>query len=1154
MKKLTILLYFIIITTFASANDIINYYSKDTQTIATDSIDEYRFGINKKAVANVDKSVLSTGKWAKVRVKTSGMKKLTKSALAQMGFSDINKISVYGNGGKALPYSNKEERISDLAKLPIYKLDDGILFYAQGVETWSYSKDTYTCNIHLDDLYSYYFITDGQEPSDKPEQYTFSAEPNQFLTTYDFYIHHELRQTNLIKSGREWYGEKITPTSNKVKLSFDIPDRPDGYNNVNIQTRVIGHSGDKINYKINYNGVEAIQGSINGLSNPSSNTAEYARAVKKSTDIIVDDSKSNDVEILMNFSASNDIGWLDYITILSTAKLSMQNKDELLFRNALNNTKSNKATEFAISNSKREIEVWDVTDCTSPISISVQYNDNTTKIVVENGTVKEFIAFNPKGDFEAPTYVGEVHNQNLHGYNSANYIIVYYKDFKEQAERLADLHRQYSNLSVITAECEEIYNEFASGKREPAAIRDFVKYIYDKDKSYETGLRYLLLFGSGSYDNIIIGENNEQNIIPTYQSSESLYQSQSYVTDDFFGWLDDNEGASDTYARVDIGIGRFPVRNAEQAKIAVDKTETYLTKLDNGNWKTKVVFVADDGDSNEHIGYAEKNASKIEELYTKLNVERIYLETYTPITTSTGVEYSLAKDQFFESINNGSLVINYVGHGGYSALTDEHLFNQSYIKTWTNSNKLPFFITATCDFAPFDNLNKISAGEESFLYPYGGFIGLLTTTRLVYGDSNYRINNKFYDLLFEKDQNGHRYTIGDATKYAKIETGSLINSLKYILIGDPAIKLAYNEEYDIKTDYINNEEFENIVDPISALSKNTIIGSIRDANGNIDTQFNGRIAITLYDKKNKNKTNGTKSEIFEFEEYSSKLYSGITNVSNGKFEINFQLSKDINFEQGYGRISYYAYSDDGKEAIGASNNILIGGINGNSADDENGPNITAWINYPEFNNGDITGASPIIFAKISDDSGINTSGLGVGHNISLVINNDRNNAINLNNYFKYDENSYTDGTLQYQLNALQNGKYTIKIKAWDNINNSNTIDLNFEVNQNSKISFGEAEIYPNPLTINNKTLKLRFSHDEIGSSLNITLKLYSFNGQLIAMKKLTSISNTQMCIIELSDEMPIFATLPKGFYILETEVQSDARKGSFTKKIIINEQ
>lgn len=1126
----------------------VRYFGKDVQVAAGgDTLPKVRY--NKNFSMEVSQSVLAAGKWAKVRVKTSGMKKLTRSLLAQMGFTDPDRVSVYGNGGTALPFANYKERQADLAKQPVVRVADGILFYAQGVETWTYSSQGFACAVHPDDEYSYYFITDGQEPSALPDDYTCEATATQILTEYTYYTHHEQRLKNLILSGREWAGEEFTQAKPRKEFTFDLPKRPDDNNNVRLMTRVFTRTSQKATYTITYNGQEPEQYESQAVQSMSSSTSEFARSSKKNKVWTIENPTENKISMAFDFTLSNESVWLDYITINSPAALTMGGADELLFRNEQTFKTKKGASEFAIAGSKQSTVVWNVTDCTAPKNMPTTFSNDTVRVVVANGAAHELVAFDPNGKFEEPEYVGEVANQNIHGTAAVNYIIVYHSDYEAQANRLADLHRRHSGLTVAAVNVDEIFNEFSSGKREVTAIRDFVKYIYDKDRS---ALRYLLLFGSGSYDNRVGGALSERNKIPTYQSSESLVQSQSYVTDDFYGWLDDEEGASDTGARIDIGIGRFPVRSAEEANAAVDKSEIYLTKLEQGAWKKRIAIVADDGDNNEHIDFAEKHASRIEKEYTDIDVERIYLESFASVKTSTGIEYPLAITKFADAINNGSLIINYVGHGGHNALTDEHLFKQSYISTWTNEKRLPFFITATCDFAPFDNNDKISAGEESFTYRYGGFIGLLTTTRLVYGDSNYLINKAFFNTVLSTDENGRRYSIGDAVKNAKIETGSMINSLKYLLIGDPAIVLDRGNQLTVQTDYVNGQPFDT-AEPISALSKCIVKGSVRDAEGNVQSDFNGQVEMSLFDKRKTVKVNSTPE--FKYDEYNSLLFNGITNVENGQFEIHFQLPKDINIEEGCGRVSYYAFSSDDRDAIGATNAILIGGIDGSSVADTIGPEIKAWIDYPEFRNGDQTGSNPTLYASISDESGINNSGLGIGHDITLIINGDRDNALNLNSYFGYKQGSYTDGTLAYRLKSLPDGKYDITLKAWDNANNSTSTTLSFSVSSNCKITFGKTELYPMPYSQNNQELKLRFSHNDSGSTLDVTVRLYSMSGQQLGSKKMTVIaSNTQTDEINLSAGMPVVAALPKGAYLLKVDVDSKARSGSFAKKLIVTAQ
>lgn len=1105
-------------------------------------------GKNKSAVVQPDNSVLSTGKWAKVRTKSSGIKMLTSSALKQMGFNDISKVSVYGFGGTQLPLSNGTERVTDLIKLPVVRNSRGILFYAEGVLTWNYNAaySRFIGSLHQNSDYTYYYITDSGEPSGSPEEYSTANDIIRNTGVYNTRAHYEENTYNIQKSGREWFGNELS--TGKPKTAFDIKlQKRDGESTQMLfAARLLARSSQAVAYTIKVNGAEATSGTISPIGN--GKYSDYAKSVIRYFTV---DNAANDkchVEIEMKLNSTSDRGWVDYVDVTAESLLDMKNVNELNFRHK-RTYNGNGATRFEISNAPKGTLVWSVGKYADQQQVKTEFSGNKLSFAYDNGLQSDFIAFNPNADFEEPEFVENVTNQNLHNIKESDYLIVTHESFKEEAERLATIHHDLQGLNVVVATCPEIYNEFSGGKTDVSAIRDFTKMIYDRSKGGDHELKYLLLFGNGYYDNRP-NSTNKNNLVPVYESLNSIHESQTYVTDDFFGWLDDNEGGSDISARMDIAVGRFPCTTVEEAKILVDKSETYIKGLDHGIWKKRVVVVSDDGDSNEHLTNAEKLASQIEKSMPQLNVKRIYQESYLPSKTATGIFYAGAFNDFTSAINDGSLIIDYVGHAGPTSLTADNLFRQKDIQNWTNKTRLPLLITAACEFGPFDH-GLYSSAEESVLYANGGFIGAIVSTRVVFSDSNYRLNQEFYNRLFTLEADGRFCSIGEALRYAKIETGGLVNSLKYILLGDPAIRL-YSNSQSVVTEKINGEDIDNTDLSIAALQTNQICGSVINENGEVDESFNGEVIINLYDKKNSIKTNGSKSPVYVFKQYNTLLFNGSTRVHNGRFCADIPMPIDMNLEVGYGLLSYYAVSDDGREADGNDYEVLVGGISKDIPVDTIGPTINAWIDYEEFSDGQTTGSYPTLFAKIEDESGINVSGLGIGHDISVFFDENRSDYIILNNNFAYEEGSHTKGMLIYRLGKLEDGKKKLTLKAWDNMNNSSEVSIDVNVKDNSKITFGKSEIYPNIIHAGDEAI-LQFSHNDGGTTLDIEVNAYSLAGQCVA-KGTVQIIASQMQIerIALAEIVPDIYALPKGMYIVKANVTSSSgRKGHFVCRIMI---
>lgn len=1092
-----------------------------------------------EVVQHSESSVLSVGRWVKIRTQQTGIHVLTNAALNQMGFNDLANVAIFGGSGVQLSFSNADSRADDLVQLPTMQTSNGLLFYAENTQKWSYTETTsrFECSSHQGSEYNYYFITDSRTPLSMSVSESNEVSTTQY-TSYTARTHHEINSTNIGGTGRLMVGEELTANSKSLTLDMELPQRESVADEVKLTISFVVCSTVQCNYSILFNGNEEATGLVAALGSNDIGKQITRTLTINSTDLI-----NSKLTLSVDLSGTNT-AYLDYVTTTSNAVLDMSGASQLAFRQAQTYYDGSAAT-YMLKNTPSDVVVCDVSNGLLPSIINTSRQNGTLVLNADNGYLTEYVAFSPSAsDLLVPQYVGEVENQNLHSQQPVDYIIVAHPDFMAQAERLAQLHRQYSGLTVAVASTEQIYNEFSAGKADVSAIRDYVKMVYDRDASV---LRMLLLFGDGSFDNINESDGNK---IPTYQSTNSLNSVQSYVTDDFFCWLDDEEGSNDLMARMDIGVGRFPCRTTSEATILVDKVETYLTNLDNGSWKNKIAFVADDQDNNEHLINAENLAQKMELKHPEMNYKRIYQEAYQ-LQTNSQLAYPGARADFTSAINNGSLIVNYVGHGSALYLTGDGLFRQSDITTWTNKNRLVFFITAACNFGPFDK-TETSSGEEALMYENGGFIGCFSATRTVYSNSNYQINSALYDYLLETKDDGSYYTIGEAVREAKNKASGMINSLKYVLLADPALTL-YRNAQTIVTDSINGEPKLTCDEPIKALKLSRIAGSVRTVSGEVDETFNGKVDIVLYDKKATTKTFGIRSDVYAYEEYKNTLYSGQVDVENGRFVAEFRLSKDIDFALGYGRVFYYATATDNREANGAENDILVGDVDSDAVVDTIGPEITAWVDFTEFADGQTTGPMPILYATISDVSGINTSGLGIGHDISVCIDNDRNNPIILNDYFSYNSGSYTTGTVRYQFSAFDNGSKSLTLKAWDTYNNSSEINIGINSQSGSKIRFGQTQLYPNPYRASDDNLWLRFSHNDGGTILETTIDLFSGSGCKLISEKMTIIATeTQTEAIDIASVAPHIHYLPQGLYIVRVSISSTSgRSGCFCKRLLI---
>jgi hypothetical protein len=858
------------------------------------------------------------------------------------------------------------------------------------------------------------------------------------------------------------------------------------------------------------------------------------------------------VNISYNQPSSSSSGWLNYIEISAYRWLTFTG-GQMLFR-SFENIAPNAISEFQISNADINTKVWDVSDPINPKLLQSNLSNNILSLITSTENLKEFVAFNGN-NFYQPVFRGEVINQNLHGLEQQDYIIVSHPLFMNEANRLAEFHRNNNNLKVKVVTPEQIYNEFSSGSQDPVAIRSFMKMFYDRANTKGNPPKYLLLFGDGSYDNKN-RINNNTNFIVTYQSDETYNLANSYVCDDFFGFLDDNENGSSIYESLDIGIGRFPVKSELEAKIVVDKVIRYSIQQDLvpnsnnivsnfGDWKNNVCFVADDEDGNVYLTDTEVLANKLKNNYPIINIDKIYLDAYPQVFNSGGQRYPEVNKAINQRIEKGTLIMNYIGHGGELGWAHERVLEISDINSWNNTYNMPLFFTATCEFSRFDDPERTSAGELVLLTPKGGGIALLTTSRVAYQSTNMGLIDSFFSKVFKKE-NGNYPSLGDLIKYSKNLNANGIAIKNFVLLGDPALKLAY-PKYNVATTSINTNPANIDYDTLAAFSKVTVKGLITDENNN-PIDFNGVLYPTVYDKPIKVTTLGNDYPYtVNFELLKAVLFKGKTKITNGNFEFSFIVPKDISYNIGPGKISYYAKNDT-SDANGYYNKIMVGGIDNNAVIDDIGPQISLYMNDTNFVNGGITNENPIFLAKISDDFGINTVGNGIGHDLVAYIDNSSQPVI-LNDYFSYEIDSYLKGSVYYPIFNLSDGNHNIRFKAWDISNNSSTSSIDFIVASSEKVVISNLLNYPNPFT--DKTT-FTFKHNHPGESIEIEINIYDIKGQLVkSIKENVRTEGFNSDPIEWNGNNDSGARLSKGVYVYRVRLKTQNGKEEYaTNKLV----
>ncbi len=1086
-------------------------------------------------------SVLATGTWYRIGVTSGdGVYKINYNFLKKLGLDvknmDTRYLHIYGNGGGQLPYSNSAHTIDDLAENAIYVSDqnnnnrldsatDYVLFFGQSQTRWSYNPSSCPVFQHYKNLFSdttYYFInadltaTMGKRIQTQP---SLTASPTNQVNTFDDYAYTEEDLVNLIQSGRVWYGDNFNIITS-YNYSYTFPNIVTS-SPATVNVSLIGQYISESYYLVSASNA-TMTPTTSTISVTGVNTTEYFSPVGSPASTcftVPNPSPSGVVNLTVSLQTPGAVGWLYYNEVNARRNLTMAGVgvgDQLLFRDS-KSIGSGTISQFTLTENGKD-SVWEVTDPTNVKQQLTINNGASLQFEINTDSLRQFVAFDGNSFF-SPIAIGPVPNQNLHEMQQADMIIVTHPEFINQANALAEFHRTNDNLSVNVATIQEIYNEFSSGSQDVTAIKDFMRMFYERSTNYSNLPKYLVLFGGGSYDNLYRLPNNT-NFIPTYQSENSYDPTNSYVSDDYYGLLDPSDGDYGPNDLVDIGIGRLAVSNVLQAQGVVNKIIKYSstaplpaytaptscsTTASNspyGPWRNTVCFVADtyppDGDVHEQ--QADEEATLVDTSYLDININKIYLDAYPLVPTPGGGTYPAAETAIDNQVQQGALVVNYTGHGGQLGWSHDRVLGDNDIEAWTNLYSLPLFVTATCEFSAFDNPALVSAGQLCLLNPSGGAIGLFTTVRLVYSEPNFVLNTNFWNNVFDTLPTGQMVRLGDAFRLTKTTGPDPYdqNNRNFTFLGDPGVRLAF-PKYNVATDSINGVKLGPVFktfpgDTLKALSKVTISGHLADNYGNLLSSFNGYVYPSIYDKPTTITTLGAGGVTpFPFQLQQSILYKGIISVKNGRFRFSFIVPKDIAYNYGQGKISYYGENGT-NDASGNCEKFLIGGTNPNPLPDNQGPSIKLYMNDANFVYGGTTNQNPYIFAILKDSSGINTVGNGIGHDLIAILDGNTSQQIDLNNYYQADLNSYKDGTVHYQLQNLTSGTHTLTLKAWDIYNNSSVANTEFVVENSATLGLTHVLNYPNPFSTHTE---FYFEENRCCELLDVQIEVFTVTGKLV---------------------------------------------------------
>lgn len=1094
-------------------------------------------------------SVLDSGRWVKIRVKESGVYKITRSELSKMGFKNPDKVRLFGYGGRILPETNIHELSDDLREVPLWREKDYLLFYANGTIRWDYVSNRYVHKQNHYSQYSYYFLNEGDdEPISFPKK-ELSADGASLVTTYPDYALYENDKMSLCTYGRVLLDDYDFASGRTVSYKFDLPGATDGLAYINLSFGSNATSTSKVDININ----DKYTGFLNISKAGSSEKGRIASA----TFNISGGAKEQTVVRLSHSASDNSLsGFLDYIELNFTRTLALRGS----YSNFRGNGSSGTSL-YKIASTNADTHVWQVTTPSEITELALTYDGNGCLTVAADASHNdEFVVVDVKGSFPSVETVGEVPNQNLHALGQTDMVIIVpsNKQFLEPAERLAEAHRLRDGLTVVVVTAEQIYNEFSSGTPDATAYRRFMKMFYDRASSAADAPKYLLLFGDGVADNRLITypKYSQDNLLLCYESENSVDAVRSYVLEDYYAYLDDNEGRDYLREKIDIGVGRIPVQTLNDANNVVNKIIAYMENKNAGPWQNIISLLGDDGDKfipNQHMKDAENIASYVEANHRSYMVDRIYWDEYPMEVLSTGNTYPMVTKDIYDRMEEGALIVNYSGHGSANLLSHEMSWKTSDMAAVSSPN-VPFWVTASCDITPFD-IGDASLGETAMLNPNGAAIGLFTTTRTVLQSYNAIINREFMKHLLALDENDNITALGDAVRKAKcgvIANNSDLseNKLQYLLIGDPALRLNM-PRYNIVVDKFN-EKTTSETGEVSAGGILMVEGYIAKPDGSIDSDFNGLLYPTLFDCAEVVTTrDNTGLGAYNYTAFRKTLFVGSDSVRGGRFKVEIPVPLDISYADEQGMLNLFAIDTLQRiSAQGHYENFVIGGTSSINNDGK-GPEIKMYLNKPEFMDGDEVNAAPCLFVELFDENGINIVGSGVGHDIMAIIDNNKKYTYSLNNYFEAQVGDYRRGTIVFPLSTLDAGEHTLLLRAWDLYNNSAADTLSFVVVPNLAPDFVDITVSSNPVHYGEK-VQFTLVHDRPQGNIDITLELYNFQGQKLWSVAESGVSDgniyTYVWDVTAQGGQPI----PTGVYLYRACIASGGGVSKTkTRKIII---
>lgn len=888
-------------------------------------------------------------------------------------------------------------------------------------------------------------------------------------------------KTNLIGTGRKWFGDAFNFTK-VFNYSFDVSTAQGMPFVFRAAAAARGSSTTEI--QVSSSGMVASK-EFNAVSGAGSGAYAFGTTLFGGG---LAQSSANQITLTVTYDKSSDpnaIMWLDNLWVAAWSPNKY--KPHIQIQNF--NQPSVDTVGMRVSFAPLDARVWDISNPLNPVEQTASNVAGTLTWNVLNGGKETFVVWDPD-NVKTPAF-----KETFEGYafleeTAVDYVIVTHEDYRNAANKLAAYHNS-RGLRTVVVSTQEVYNVFSSGRQDITAIKNLLRYYKNANAAAP---QYLLLLGDGSYDyKNILGD--DQNKVPTFESSSSYSLFSSFITDDYFGYLDVGEGTGwySSLHNIDVGVGRIPAHDSATANAVVDKLLAYQSNSDRfGTWKRRVVLVADDADEGWEMKFIERQdalAKDLDSTMKPLEIKKLYADSYTQETKPGSQRYPEVRTALYRAVEEGSLLVSYVGHGGEVGWATERVLQLEDVNNWGNRHIAPVFTTITCEFARFDDPSRTSAGEQLFLQNNGGAIGLFSTTRSVFATSStFEINNLLNKNMLFNDN----YTLGDALRDTKNQNNSG-DKIKFSLFGDPAMPLAL-PTCDVVLDSINGQEWSSFTDTINALSWIQVKGHVNDPTGMLVDS--GVVSLVLYDKARTESTkkNDGAGYVYNYKTRYNKLFSGKASVQNGHFTVVFRVPQDIDLMYGAPRFTTY-FTDSVQDGWNGSDDFQLGGLAQTVITDTTGPEIALFVDHWLFQPGDITGPDPLALARLHDESGINATGIGIGHNIELELD---GTPINVNNYYESNLNDFTTGTVKYPYYNLSSGLHTLTIRAWDVLNQWGEDSVHFYVVGGDTLHLDELLLYPNPF---HEKVNMLLTHNQRGQEGALHITISNTQGNTVFSKE-----------------------------------------------------